>query len=521
MPIGIVLGGGGTLGDFQAGALKYLHEKGILPNIACVCGTSIGAINAAIVATGEGCAARLEKYWVTDVNTRFDLIPQHDWSEDIGPILHTVVDGSAGSWISAAAKLIRASGEETLTDVRSGICDLEKMFACVRKTRALYSAELLEGKMRDDAQGLEAALKSKIALRLYATNLGTGAQTCFYNTSCDTDLDKANKGEKENILCESKEKLIKAALASAAVPVVFPPVEVDDNWYVDGSPREVVPIQGAIDCGADMIYAIPCFPSLAQSGEDRIVDSQTEDWSTSSLFDIRTDDFGADEKNWSSSSGRDVVDIANRTAAIVLDQITAGDLKTARRRNPRVHLTVIAPLILVHGMAELNIGLLKINVDQGYMRAFDEVGAPDERRDRLRQLTSEIISRRVAIWKNEHELIKQWAEAEDSPPESFFPLHQFYVWSILRNWLDAGRVNTAILHIIRQQKRELKPFIVERLKIAGRPQALPDNYEDMYLKWEPHDLHREMRDIPLPSSPWDRLDLGRKGTEIILKEAPP
>lgn len=521
MPIGIVLGGGGTLGDFQAGALKYLQEKDILPDIACVCGTSIGAINAAIVATGEGCAARLEKYWVTDVNSRFDLIPQHDWSEDIAPILRTIVDGSAGSWISAAAKLIRTSGEETLADVRSGICDLERMFACVRKTRALYSAERLEEKMRDDAQGLEAALKSKIALRLYATNLGTGAQTCFYNTSCDTDLDKANKGEKVNILCESKEKLIKAALASAAVPVVFPPVEVDGNWYIDGSPREVVPVQGAIDCGADMIYAIPCFPSLAQSGEDRIADSQAEDWSTSSLFDIRTDDFGTDEKNWSIGGGRDVVDIANRTAAIVLDQIASGDLKTASKRNPRVQLKVIAPLLLVHGMAELNIGLLKINMDQGYMRAFDEVDAPSERRDRCRQLTSEITSRRVAIWKNEHDLIKQWAEAEDSPSEGFFPLHQIYMLSILRDWLDGGRVNTGILHIIRQQKRDLKPFVLERLKIAESPQALPYHYEDMYLKWELHDLHSEMLDIPLPCSPWDRLDLCRKGTEVIPEEAPP
>jgi len=521
MATGIVLGGGGTLGDFQVGALKYLYEKGILPDIACVCGTSIGAINAAIVATGEGCDAKLEKYWVKDVKTRVDLIPQHEWSENIAPVLNTIVDGSAGSWVSATTKLIRASGEDALADVWSGIRDLKKMFSCVRNKRALYSPELLEEKMRDDFQDVEAALKSKIALRMYATNLGTGAQTCFYNTSCDTDLDEANKGKKVNSLCESKEKLIKAALASAAIPVIFPPVEVDDNWYVDGSMREVVPVQGAIDCGASIIYAILCFPRLTQSGEDGIIDSQTEDFSTSSLFDIRTDDFGTSEKDWSSGGASDVLDIANRTAAIVLDQITSGDLKATSRRNPPATLTVIAPLIPVHGMAELNKGLLTINTDQGYMRAFDEVDAPDKRRDRCRQLTGEITSRRVAIWKNEHELIRQWAETEDSPSEGFFPLPRFHVRRIIRDWLDTGRVNTGILHTIRQQKRELKPFVLERLKIAGSPHALPDNYEDMYLKWEPHDLKYEMRDIPLPPSPWDRLDLGCNGSEVILNEAPP
>src|SRR5659263_602237 len=55
MPTGIVLGGGGTLGDFQVGALRFLYEKGILPDIKCVSGTSIGAINAVIVSTGKDC----------------------------------------------------------------------------------------------------------------------------------------------------------------------------------------------------------------------------------------------------------------------------------------------------------------------------------------------------------------------------------------------------------------------------------------------------------------------------------
>ncbi len=518
MPIGIVFGGGGTLGDFQVGALKYLDKKEILSDIACVSGTSIGAINATIAATGEGCAAKLEKYWVTDVNLSDDLIPQHEWSESIAPVLDAVVDGAAGSWVGAAARFICASREEALAIVCSGMRDLTKMFTDVRNARALYSTEKLEEKMRDDAQDVAAALTSKIALRLYATNLRTGAQTCFYNSSCDGDLDTPNTHQRVNILCESKEKLIKAALASAAVPVMFPPVEVDGEWYVDGSLREVVPVQGVIDCGADNIYAILCFPRLTQSGEGGIVDSQSEDWSTSSLLDIRTYDFGTSERDWSYDGGLDVIDVANRSAAIVLDEITSGDLKGTRRGNVRPKLTVIAPLVPVHGMAELDFGLLKINADQGYMRAFDEIDAPDQRRDKCRQLTGEITSRRVAIWRNEHELIRQWADTEEPPSEGFFSLQRFHVRSILPDWLAAPRVDTEILLTIRQQKRDLKPFVLERLKIAGSSNSLPDHYEGIWLKWE-HDPDYER--VPFPPSPWGRLDLGRKGTEVISDEACP
>jgi hypothetical protein len=85
--IGIVLGGGGTLGDFQVGALKFFYEKGILPHTSCVCGTSIGAINAVIVSTGVGCDELLERYWSENVIGRDDLIPQHEWSEHVAPML--------------------------------------------------------------------------------------------------------------------------------------------------------------------------------------------------------------------------------------------------------------------------------------------------------------------------------------------------------------------------------------------------------------------------------------------------
>src|SRR4051794_27146199 len=49
MPVAFVLSGGASLGASQAGMLEALYERGIRPDI--VVGTSVGAINAAFIAS--------------------------------------------------------------------------------------------------------------------------------------------------------------------------------------------------------------------------------------------------------------------------------------------------------------------------------------------------------------------------------------------------------------------------------------------------------------------------------------
>src|SRR5271169_2295791 len=66
----LVLQGGGAPGVYQAGAYEALHDAGIEPD--WVIGTSIGAINGAIIA-GNKVANRLERlqeFWA-HLETRF------------------------------------------------------------------------------------------------------------------------------------------------------------------------------------------------------------------------------------------------------------------------------------------------------------------------------------------------------------------------------------------------------------------------------------------------------------------
>jgi NTE family protein len=50
--------------------------------------------------------------------------------------------------------------------------------------------------------------------------------------------------------------LIDAVLASASVPVLFPPVEIDGEWYIDGGVLKDVPLPRAVERGATTIYVL-------------------------------------------------------------------------------------------------------------------------------------------------------------------------------------------------------------------------------------------------------------------------
>ena len=55
---------------------------------------------------------------------------------------------------------------------------------------------------------------------------------------------------------------VDAILASAAMPAIFPPVEIDGERYIDGGVVDNVPIQRAIDAGATRIVVLLCSPPI-------------------------------------------------------------------------------------------------------------------------------------------------------------------------------------------------------------------------------------------------------------------
>jgi len=58
----------------------------------------------------------------------------------------------------------------------------------------------------------------------------------------------------------SRGPLMEAVLASAAIPGIFPPVEIDGAPFIDGGIVNNVPISRALEAGATSVYVLLCGP---------------------------------------------------------------------------------------------------------------------------------------------------------------------------------------------------------------------------------------------------------------------
>jgi len=205
----LVLQGGGALGAYQAGAYQALSEADIEPD--WVIGTSIGAINAAIIAGNppELRVARLREFW-----TRV----QH------GPLTQVVRAASMfGQWAANAMTL--ASGvpnffEPNLHAFFGMNVSLGSEFA------GYYSTKPLEVTLQAliDPKLLNAC---RPRLTVGAANVQTGEM--HYFDSRETPL------------------TIQHVMASGALPPAFPAVRIGDQLYWDGGVLSNTPVEAVFD----------------------------------------------------------------------------------------------------------------------------------------------------------------------------------------------------------------------------------------------------------------------------------
>ena len=99
MTVALVLSGGGAKGDFQIGALRFLYDQGVRPDI--LCGTSVGAINATKLAEGEGelrqGLAGLEAIWKS-LRQNGDMYSEETW------LYHPDMDPRFRDWITGRSQ---------------------------------------------------------------------------------------------------------------------------------------------------------------------------------------------------------------------------------------------------------------------------------------------------------------------------------------------------------------------------------------------------------------------------------
>jgi NTE family protein len=205
----LVLQGGGALGAYQAGVYEALHESGIEPD--WVIGTSIGAINASLIAgnTKENRLARLKDFWRrvehSGLKHAYESVPH------FGPSaanLLTVLMGVPGFFKPNPLALL---GQNAPLGSESA---------------AYYSTAPLAQTL---TELVDFALLNSGTTRLTvgAANVRTSEMRYF-----DT---------------KSEHLSVKHVMASGALPPAFPPVRIGEDLFWDGGILSNTPVEAIFD----------------------------------------------------------------------------------------------------------------------------------------------------------------------------------------------------------------------------------------------------------------------------------
>lgn len=198
----IALGGGGARGLAHIGVLKVLEENNI--KFDYVAGTSMGSIIGALYAVGQTpqvIEKTLKNYFFNIMFSKMNIQKMQDDSQ-----------------VTSARSLIRKAREFVKYGSQEG-------------GNSFLSHSMLEDMINTIIPDIDIS-DTKIPFACVATDITNGKEKIF-----------------------TKGSLRKIVLASASIPGVFPPVNIDNVWYTDGAHVNVTPVSVAKFLGADFVIA--------------------------------------------------------------------------------------------------------------------------------------------------------------------------------------------------------------------------------------------------------------------------
>lgn len=164
--------------------------------------------------------------------------------------------------------------------------------------------------------------------------------------------------------------VVDAVVASASVPMVFPPRRLGDDAYVDGGVASNVPVDAAARLGATRIVAVLAVP-LEQPH---------------------------DHYDYGRASGLTV--FLRAVGGIAFAERQQSNLRPPLP--PGTSVTVIDPTVDVVGPFEVSQGLMLLDMDYGWMRAADAVADVDPGvRQRALRATDAVAVARTRAWHRE------------------------------------------------------------------------------------------------------------------------
>ncbi len=229
-PLALVMSGGGARAAYQVGMLRWLARRRPDLHVPILTGVSAGAINAAFLASRPGeFRARVER--LTDL-----------WSH------LTTREVFRVDSLSLARNVARLG----LKLVSGGVAAAPRPHAAVDTTplRSLLEREL--DARHDALAGIEENL-GRGALRavaITASSYTTGQSITWVQGRGIPQWERAHRKSIGTTLG------VRHVMASAALPIFFPAIEIDGQWFGDGGIRLTTPLSPAVHLGAGRILAI-------------------------------------------------------------------------------------------------------------------------------------------------------------------------------------------------------------------------------------------------------------------------
>ncbi len=241
---GLVLAGGGARGAYQVGVIRYLREG--LPEPArsrvsfdVIAGSSVGAINGTFIAASADRAPEQGR------------LLQACWDELRGIDLYHIGLRTLRNlpvWL-LGAKL----DEQTGTPERASLLNFAPLERVVRDR---FSWDRIE-------QNFKAGLVS--ALAVTATDVASGRSYVFVQTPDGTIPAWAKDPRRVGVAARIGPE---HALASASIPLLFPPVAIGGRYFCDGGLRQVTPLSPALRLGAErsLVVSLRYVPDPVEEG---------------------------------------------------------------------------------------------------------------------------------------------------------------------------------------------------------------------------------------------------------------
>jgi NTE family protein len=256
--VGLVLAGGGARGAYELGVLSvllpFLQERGERPSV--LVGTSVGAINAAGIAAtshlpaGQAISQELAR-----------------WREvDRGAVIRPVLT-------RLPIKLARYAGEVlSLPGVRlTGLLDPSPL-------RRNLNRWIDWSQLHKNLTGGQVH-----RLAVLATAAHTGRAVAFVEGRNGPALPSSHAID--YVPARIEEEHVRA---SAAIPILFPPVRLEQpaearGWYIDGATRLNTPIKPALDLGATRLVVIGTGSIVAEPKDPGRHDASAPDLGASAM----------------------------------------------------------------------------------------------------------------------------------------------------------------------------------------------------------------------------------------------